>query len=59
MYAPLSENLFLEAVQKAMTANLDFIPPSGSTDGALYIRPLLYGSGPKLTTTSSENRLVA
>ena len=44
---PLPEKLFLEAVQMAVAANMDFVPPYG-TGGALYIRPLLYGSGPRI-----------
>ena len=44
---PLPEKLFLEAVQTAVAANMDFVPPYG-TGGALYIRPLLYGSGPRI-----------
>jgi len=38
------QELFLEALQRVIKANADFIPPYG-TGGSLYIRPLLIGSG--------------
>jgi len=38
------EALFLNALERVINANQDYIPPYG-TDGALYIRPLLIGSG--------------
>lgn len=44
---PLPESKFLEAVKSAVKNNLQFLPPYG-TGGALYIRPLLYGSGPRI-----------
>ena len=50
---PLPEKLFLEAVQTAVAANMDFVPPYG-TGGALYIRPLLYGSGPRIGLQPSD-----
>jgi len=46
------EPLFLEAIKKAVTANKDFIPPFG-TGASLYIRPLLFGSGPVLGVNPS------
>lgn len=52
MPAP-SEELFLEAVRRAVTLNKAFVPPYG-TDGALYIRPLLFGSGPKVGLQPSD-----
>lgn len=39
--------LFLDACARAIKANLDFIPPYG-TGGSLYVRPLLFGSGPQI-----------
>lgn len=38
---------FVDAVKKAVKANEEYIPPYDS-GGALYIRPLLFGSGPIL-----------
>ncbi len=42
--APVPEELFLEAVMKAVKLNEKYVPPHG-TGATLYIRPLLYGSG--------------
>ncbi len=50
--APVPESLFVEAVHRVVAANLDYIPPYGS-GGALYIRPLLFGSGPQIGVTPS------
>lgn len=41
------ENHFLEAVKKVVKLNEEYIPPYDS-GGALYIRPLMIGSGPML-----------
>ena len=41
------ENKFIEAIKKVVLANKDYIPPYDS-GGALYIRPLMIGSGPIL-----------
>ncbi|MDP4267834.1 MAG: branched-chain amino acid aminotransferase [Bacteroidota bacterium] len=38
------ENLFIEAVEKAIKLNKEFVPPYG-TGASLYIRPLLIGTG--------------
>ena len=43
----IPESLFIDAVHRVVKANLDFVPPYG-TGGALYIRPLLFGSGPRI-----------
>ncbi|MBU0671474.1 MAG: branched-chain amino acid aminotransferase [Candidatus Margulisbacteria bacterium] len=40
---PVQEEIFLDAVERVVLANERFIPPYGK--GALYIRPLLIGSG--------------
>jgi branched-chain amino acid aminotransferase len=42
--AEVPEDLFFKAVKEAVLRNERFIPPYG-TGAALYIRPLLYGSG--------------
>lgn len=39
--------LFRDAIFKAIELNKDFIPPQG-TGASLYIRPLLFGSGPQV-----------
>lgn len=41
------EELFIEAVKKAVEVNKDFVPPYG-TGGALYIRPFMIGVGAQL-----------
>ncbi|MCH2205923.1 MAG: branched-chain amino acid aminotransferase [Lentisphaerales bacterium] len=47
LMAEVPEELFVEAVKRAVTENADYIPPYES-GGALYIRPLLIGSGPRI-----------
>ncbi|KAJ8602670.1 hypothetical protein CTAYLR_004124 [Chrysophaeum taylorii] len=39
--------LFVSACARTVRANLDYVPPYGS-GGALYVRPLLFGSGPRI-----------
>lgn len=50
MPAP-SVEAFIEAVKQTVFANLRWVPPVGK--GALYIRPLLIGSGPVLGLAKS------
>lgn len=40
------EELFLEAIHSVVKANVDYIPPQDK--GALYIRPVVWGTGPIL-----------
>lgn len=47
MMPEVSTELFFEAIQDVVKDNIEFVPPYGS-DGALYIRPLLFGSGPRI-----------
>lgn len=47
LMASPDEDMFVEACRQAVLANLDYVPPYGS-DGALYVRPLLVGSGPRI-----------
>lgn len=42
----IPEKLFWEAIEQIVKDNEDYIPPVGR--GALYIRPLVFGSGPVL-----------
>ena len=44
---PIPASMFLEAVNRVVKENIEFVPPYG-TGGALYIRPLLFGSGPQI-----------
>jgi branched-chain amino acid aminotransferase len=43
----LPTDKFIEAIQLVVRDNIDYVPPYGS-NGALYIRPLLFGSGPRI-----------
>jgi len=43
----ISEEMFLEAINKVIKANEKFVPPYG-TGASLYIRPVVFGSGPKV-----------
>jgi branched-chain amino acid aminotransferase len=45
--APVPEELFRQAVFQAIKLNMKYVPPYG-TGATLYIRPLLYGSGPEV-----------
>ena len=40
-------DMFVEAVDKVVRANEEYVPPYG-TGGSLYIRPLLIGTGPQI-----------
>ncbi|KAI7907772.1 branched-chain amino acid aminotransferase [Cokeromyces recurvatus] len=42
---PVPEDLFVDAVRRCVELNLEYVPPK-ETGGSLYIRPLLFGSGP-------------
>jgi len=44
LMAPVTKDVFKEAIFKAIKLNEKFVPPYG-TGAALYIRPLLFGSG--------------
>ena len=45
--APVPEELFGKAIRLALEKNMDFLPPYG-TGAALYFRPLLIGTTPRL-----------
>lgn len=47
MMPKLPEELFIEAVKKAVMMNKRFVPPYG-TGASLYIRPLLIGTSPQV-----------
>lgn len=48
---PVPPEIFLEAVRQAAKENAHLVPPHGK--GALYLRPLLYGSGSTLSIRPS------
>jgi branched-chain amino acid aminotransferase len=41
------EDLFLKAVNEVVRDNIEYVPPYG-TGGSLYLRPLMFGSGPRI-----------
>lgn len=43
----LSSDLFIDACKMVVRDNIEYVPPYGS-NGALYLRPLLIGSGPRI-----------
>ena len=43
---PVPQDMFVDAVKRVVCANVRWIPPEGR--GALYLRPLVMGSGPVL-----------
>lgn len=47
MMPALDTEAFVEACARVTRDNLAFVPPYGS-GGALYLRPLLFGSGPRV-----------
>jgi branched-chain amino acid aminotransferase len=53
MMPKMSEAQFLEAVTAAVRDNIAYVPPYGS-NGALYLRPLLFGSGPRIGLQPSD-----
>lgn len=46
--------LFNKAVDQAIRENVDYVPPYGS-NGSLYLRPFLFGQGPKLGLGKAPN----
>jgi len=47
MMPEVPTDVFCDAVQAVVKDNIEFVPPYGS-NGALYIRPLMFGSGPRI-----------
>lgn len=50
---PVPPETFLSAVNTVVRDNIAFVPPYGS-NGALYLRPLLFGSGPRIGLQPSD-----
>ena len=44
---PVPEEMFIDALDKVVAANEEYVPPYG-TGGSLYLRPLLIGTGPQI-----------
>ena len=47
MMQPIPSDMFKEAITTAISKNIKYVPPYG-TGASLYIRPLLFGSGPQV-----------
>jgi branched-chain amino acid aminotransferase len=47
MMPPVPEDMFLNAIRRVVRDNIEYVPPV-STNGVLYIRPMLFSSGPTL-----------
>lgn len=50
---PVSEEMFMEAVDEVVRANKDWFPPFES-GGALYLRPYLFATGPVIGVKPSD-----
>ncbi|GKY93925.1 hypothetical protein MPSEU_000359400 [Mayamaea pseudoterrestris] len=53
LMAELPDDLFVNAIKAAVLDNIDYVPPHES-NGALYIRPLLFGSGPRVGLSPAD-----
>lgn len=53
MMPPISTDQFLNALRTVVKDNISYVPPYGS-NGALYLRPLLFGSGPRIGLQPSD-----
>ena len=47
MMPPVPHDVFIQACKDVVKDNMAYVPPYGS-GGALYLRPLLFGSGPRI-----------
>ena len=56
MLAPIPEKLFFDALEMVIKANVEYIPPYG-TEGSLYIRPLLIGTGATIGVKPADEYL--
>ena len=56
MMAPVPEDLFMDAIRKAVKMNEKYVPPFES-GASLYIRPLLIGTGPQIGVKPAEEFL--
>ena len=56
MLAPIPRELFFAALEKVIKLNAEYIPPYG-TEGSLYIRPLLIGTGATIGVKPADEYL--
>jgi branched-chain amino acid aminotransferase len=52
LMSPIPKDVFLDGVVETARANSHWIPPAGQ--GALYLRPVIFGSGPSLGVAPSD-----
>ncbi|MBR3647444.1 MAG: branched-chain amino acid aminotransferase [Paludibacteraceae bacterium] len=52
--APVPTELFLKAIETAVIANIEYLPPYG-TGATLYIRPILFGTTPKVGVAPAQD----
>ena len=50
---PVPVELFIEAAERLVRANEEFVPPYG-TGGSMYLRPLLIGTGPQIGVAPAQ-----
>jgi branched-chain amino acid aminotransferase len=51
--AEVPEDMFVDACQRVVKANIEFVPPYG-TGGSMYVRPLLFGSGAQIGVAAAD-----
>ena len=56
MLAPIPKELFFAALEKVIKLNAEYTPPYG-TEGSLYIRPLLIGTGATIGVKPADEYL--
>ncbi|MEA4862727.1 MAG: branched-chain amino acid aminotransferase [Victivallaceae bacterium] len=49
----IDEKVFVEAVRTVVRDNIEYVPPYG-TGGALYIRPVMFGTSPQIGVNASK-----
>lgn len=50
---PITEEIFIDSVNRVVSANRKFVPPYG-TGASLYVRPIVLGSGPQVGVKPAE-----
>ncbi|MBQ9439998.1 MAG: branched-chain amino acid aminotransferase [Paludibacteraceae bacterium] len=50
---PVPVDMFLQAMEMAVKYNIDYLPPYG-TGATLYIRPIMFGTSPRVGVSSAD-----
>eukprot|EP01089_Gocevia_fonbrunei_P022615 TRINITY_DN91_c0_g1_i2.p1 TRINITY_DN91_c0_g1~~TRINITY_DN91_c0_g1_i2.p1 ORF type:complete len:392 (+),score=80.21 TRINITY_DN91_c0_g1_i2:868-2043(+) len=53
LMSKIPESVFIDALDRIVISNSEFVPPENQ--GALYLRPILFGSGPSLGVAPSPS----